>query len=104
MQERKEVSIFPAGGHKTARIRQDRMTDKHETQISKRIHSRSTVLEQSVRKLPWASHVSLYQPHSYLSLFKIAYCRKAFQIQEGGKDQESIQSSTTNDPGHRMGK
>ena len=36
-QENQEVSPFPAGDHKlkTARNRQDRMTDKRETQIYK---------------------------------------------------------------------
>ena len=37
IQERQEVSHFPASEHKAARERQDSMTDKHETQIKKRI-------------------------------------------------------------------
>ena len=79
------------------------MTDKHETQIAKRVHQKGA-LERSVRKLPWAPHVWRYQPHSYLSLFNTASYRKPFQSKEGGKDQELTQSSITPDPGHRMGK
>ena len=41
----KEVSFFPAGQHKPARNRQDSMTDKNETQITKKIHKRSITLE-----------------------------------------------------------
>ena len=32
------------------------------------------------------------------------YDMQNFKIKKGGKDQESIQSSTTPDPGHHMGK
>ena len=46
-QESQEVSPFPAGDHKVTRNRQDSMTDKHETQITKRIHKRSTTLEEN---------------------------------------------------------
>ena len=42
---------FPAGDHKAAIIRQENMTVKHETQITKRIHKRSTTLERSVKLL-----------------------------------------------------
>ena len=51
IQERQEVSPFQAGSHKAARNRQDSMTDTHETQITKKIHKRSTDLERSVKKL-----------------------------------------------------
>ena len=49
-QESQEVSPFPAGDHKAARNRQDIMTDKNETQITNRMHKRSTALERSVTK------------------------------------------------------
>ena len=41
IQESQEVSPFPARDHKAARNRQECMTDKHETQITKMIHKRS---------------------------------------------------------------
>ena len=45
-----DVSPFAAGDHKAARNRHDK--DRHETQMTKSIHKRSTTLERSVRKLP----------------------------------------------------
>ena len=42
---------FPTGDHKAARSRLDSMTDKRETQITERIHKRSSALERSIRKL-----------------------------------------------------
>ena len=51
IQESQEVSPFLVGDHKATRNRQDSMTDKHETQITKRTNKRSTTLERSVRKL-----------------------------------------------------
>ena len=45
------TSAFPASNHKAARNCQDSMTDKHETQLTKRIHIRSYALERSVWKL-----------------------------------------------------
>ena len=45
--ESQEVSPFLAGDRKAARNRKDNMTDTHETQITKRIHKRSTTLEGS---------------------------------------------------------
>ena len=47
----RQLRPFPADYHRAARNRSDSMTDKHETQIIKRIHKRSTALERSVRKL-----------------------------------------------------
>ena len=51
IQESQEASPLPAGDQKAAWKRHDSMTDKDETQITKRIHKRSTALERSVRKL-----------------------------------------------------
>ena len=48
-QESQEVSPFQAGDHKATRNGQDSMTDKHETQVAKMIHKRSTALERSGR-------------------------------------------------------
>ena len=45
------MTFFPAGVHKAASNRQDSMSDKHETQITKRIHKRSTALERSIKKI-----------------------------------------------------
>ena len=47
----RQLRRFPADDHRAARNRSDSMTDKHETQIIKRIHKRSTALERSVSKL-----------------------------------------------------
>ena len=49
IQESQEVIPFPTGDHKAARNRQNSITDKHETHITKRIHKRSTALERSVK-------------------------------------------------------
>ena len=49
-QESQEVSSYPAGDQKDARNRQDSVTGKQETRVTKRIHKRSTALERSVRK------------------------------------------------------
>ena len=49
--ESQEVSHFQAGDHKAIRNRKDSMTDKHETQIAKRMPKRSTTLGRSIRKL-----------------------------------------------------
>ena len=48
IQESQEISPFPAGDYTTTTNRQDSTTDEHETQITKRIHKISTVLERSV--------------------------------------------------------
>ena len=50
IQESKEVSPFLAGDHKAAINRQGNTTDKHETNITKKIHKRSTALGQTVKK------------------------------------------------------
>ena len=49
-QESQEVSPFPAGDHKASN-EQTRKHDKHETQITKMIHKRSTAFERSVNIL-----------------------------------------------------
>ena len=43
---------------------------------------------------------------TYFSAFYDCFCRllKCFEGKKGGKDQESIQSSTTPDPRYHMGK
>ena len=46
IQGSQDVSTFPAGAHKAAIHRQDKMTKQ-----TKKIHKRSTALERSVRKL-----------------------------------------------------
>ena len=50
MQENQDASPFPTGDHKAAVQGTDK-TVWHETQITKRIHKRSTAMERSVRKL-----------------------------------------------------
>ena len=61
-QESQQVSPLLAGDHKVVRNRQDSVTDKHETQITKRIHKRSSALEQSVRKILEGLNMFEYQP------------------------------------------
>ena len=58
-QESQEVSLFSAGDHK-AKNKQTRKHDKHETQITKMIHKRSTALERSVKKSYWRANLTDY--------------------------------------------
>ena len=47
--ESQEVSPFPAGDHKATRNRHGSITDKHDTQMTKRIHKRCTASERFER-------------------------------------------------------
>ena len=58
-QESQEVSPFPAVDHKA------RQHDRHETQITKNTHKRSTALERSVLFTGGLKLVSWYQPHPH---------------------------------------
>ena len=61
MQESQEVSPFPASDNKAARNRQDSIIEKHETQIAKRIHRRSTNLERPVRRFNVLEGLNMFE-------------------------------------------
>ena len=61
------MKASPAGDQKATANSQDSMTYKHKTQITKRIHKRSTALERSVRKLLEGLNMFVGASHTLIS-------------------------------------